>query len=745
MSIYFLTAHKSTEFPDDSNPPSPGNSVKESHYDLYDDIIFGKRITQNDIALMIKNNSWTSGTVYDMYDDVTADLSSKEFFVVTQEGADYFVFKCLNNNDGAQSIDQPLRAETSPEDEFYRTSDGYQWKYMYKIPLTEYRQFATSNYVPIITDGEVEDNSVSGAIETIVIETGGDGYNSYAYGTVKEASVAGNTRIFSIQSDSSTDVLVFDVAGLNGNFNVGVDIEVLYDGEVIGIGEVYSESDTTIRVIGYTGDNVTTAGILTSAVPFTVRQEINSIQVGEATLAAVSRVAFPTLSANTDFYKNSSIYIRSGKGAGQLRTISEYIVTGDERRILVNESFNTIPDTTSRFEITPRVVISGDGSGAQAIAKVSTTANTINEIEILNRGSNYTYADVSVIANTGVISSISSSGASVRAIISPPGGHGSDLARELYCTRMGIGMIFSDDETLTIPTANDYRKIGILKDPLFANCSLLLDTSATDFTAGEAIGQANTGAIAEVSGRTGNLLQVTNIRGFFETGSNTVNYITGLSSSETAVVESIDRTFNTFDQRQIYQIEISNPGTSGSGFIEDEKVTQASTGAEGYIHESTTAVKLNIDDGYAIANYIEGETIVQNDTAAEAVIASINVNESYLILKNVNGTFESGDQYTNTVVGEISQYESVVDSVTSDALIISLVNVKGNFAITDTATNDINTFIGEDSGAEAVIYGRDYTRNYLVDNSGEFVYIENTIPIERAENQSERIKVIIEF
>jgi hypothetical protein len=745
MSIYFLTAHKSTQFIDDSNPPSPGNSVKEGHYDLYDEIIFGKRITQNEISLMVQNHQWTSGTVYDMYDDTTPDLADKKFYTVTQEGSDYYVFKCLNNNNGAQSVDQPLRAETSPDDEFYRTSDGYQWKYMYKIPLTEYRQFATTNYVPIIIDGEVEDNAVNGAIETIVIDAGGDGYNSYAYGTIKEAAVAGNTRIFSIQSDSSTDVLVFDIAGLSGAFNVGVDIEVLYDGELIGIGEVYSESDTTIRIIGYTGQNVTTAGIITSSTPFVVRQYVNEIQVAEATLAAVSRVAFPTLSANTDFYKNNSIYIRSGKGAGQLRTISEYIVTGDERRILVDEAFSTIPDTTSRFEISPRVVINGDGSGAQAIAKVATTANTVSEIEILNRGSNYTYANVSIIANTGIIGDTSSSGAVVRAIIPPPGGHGSNLARELYCSRMGIGMVFNQDEALTIPTANDYRKIGILKDPLFANTSILLDTAATDFTAGEPIGQANTGAIGIVTGRTGNLLTLTDVRGFLETGSNTVNYITGLESGQTAAVESIDRTFNTFDQRHIFQVEISNPGTSGTGFIEDEKVTQAETGAEGYIHESNNAVKLNIDSGYAIANYIEGERIVQNDTAAEAVIASINVNDSYLILKDVSGTFEQGDQYTNTIVGEISQYESVVTSVTTDALILALVNVTGNFAITDTSTNDINTFIGEDSGAEAIIYGRDYTRNYLVDNSGEFVYIENTIPIERASDQSERIKIIIEF
>lgn len=749
MSIYFLTAHKSTPFADDDNPPAPGNSVQNIHYGLYDDIIFGKRITQNDIAQMINNYAWTSGTVYDMYDDTTEDLYSKRFYVVTQEASDYYVFKCLNNNNGAQSVDQPLYSETGPDDEFYRTSDGYQWKYMYKIPLFEYRKFATSNYVPIIIDGEVEDNAVAGSIETIVIETGGQNYNSYAFGTIKEASVAGNTLLFSIQSDSTTDVQVFDIAGLSGGFNAGVQVEILYEGGVIAVGDVYSESDTTIRLINYVGTNVTTTDILQSATPYTVRQYLNEILVATATVVAVNRVAFPNLSANTDFYKNSSFYIRSGKGAGQLRTISEYIVTGDERRVLVNEAFNPIPDTTSRFEITPRVIITGDGSGASAIASVNPISKSINSVEILNRGSGYTYADVSVVANTGVISAsgITTRSASVRAVISPPGGHGSNLFSELFSSKVGIGMTFTQGESSTIPTVNDYRRIGILRDPLFANATLTIDESATDFTAGEGIGQANTGAIGVVSGRSGNQLTLTNIRGFFETGNTSVNYITGLTSSSNAAVTGIDRSFNTFDQRQIYQIEIINPGAGSSGFILDEKVTQASTFSEGYVHEITTAVKLTVNTNYVatITNFIEGERLLQADTGAEGIIATINPNEGYLIMKNITGTFESGTEFVNVIEGETSEYTAVVHDVSSDANMIVLTNVKGNFAISDTATDTINTFVGEDSGAEAALYGRDYTRNYLVDNSGEFVYIENTIPIERDPDQSERIKIIIEF
>jgi hypothetical protein len=93
------------------------------------------------------------------------------------------------------------------------------------------------------------------------------------------------------------------------------------------------------------------------------------------TSGAVSAISTLTptttsLSANTDFYKGSVLYISSGAGAGQQRTISEYIVTGSARRVLTATEFDTAIDSTSRFEISPRVVVDGDGSGVQARAIV---------------------------------------------------------------------------------------------------------------------------------------------------------------------------------------------------------------------------------------------------------------------------------------------------------------------------------------------------------------------------------------
>lgn len=394
-STYYMFAAKSDPFTDDQNPPSPNTSYNGTHYDLYDELLFGKRLGSSDVAHMIRRVDWTSGNTYVAYSPDNANLHNENFYVVSQEGTDYHIFKCLDNNGNTAANDQPLFSETAADDEYYATNDGYQWKYMYKINETNWNKFATNNYAPIIVDANVTSNAVSGALEVIRIENGGGGYNAYANGTIKEAAVSGNSLLFALQSTSST------------------------------------------------------------------------------------------LSANTDFYKNSQIYITSGTGAGQVRTISEYIVTGNERRVLVTSAFSVLPDTTSAFDIGPGVTISGDGTGCVAHATINTTANSIQSFSIINRGQGYSWANVTLSSNTGGGSVMT---ANITPIISPEGGHGSDIINELFAKRVCFSGMFSNSESNTIPTSNDYRKIGILKDPKFANLEITLTTSdAGSFIDGETV------------------------------------------------------------------------------------------------------------------------------------------------------------------------------------------------------------------------------------------------------------------
>ena len=392
---YFMFVGRPLPFDDDQTPPAVTDTVNDTHYNVWDTMLFGKRIAPTDAAYMTRRVDWTSGNTYIPYANDVQNLQTKDFFVVAPEGVNYHIFKCLDNNSNAVSTAIPKLSETSPDDEYYQTSDGYVWKYMSSITQSQWNKFATESYVPVFENANVTSNAVSGAIDVIKINSGGAKYNAYANGTIKEAAVGGNNLFFDIESTTSI------------------------------------------------------------------------------------------LSSNTDYYKNSMLYIKSGTGAGQAKPIINYIITGSEKRVQIGTPFTTLPDITSVFEIAPALNISGDGSGALAVATVNNSSNSIHSITILDRGTGYTTADVTISSNNsgGTITD-----ANVSVVIGPPGGHGSNVINELYARSVGFSTTFSNTENGVIPAANDFRTIGIIKDPLYANVEITLTSSlASSFIDGETL------------------------------------------------------------------------------------------------------------------------------------------------------------------------------------------------------------------------------------------------------------------
>jgi len=746
-SIYYIGAHRSVPYASNATP-DPVNSIIETHYNLYDDLIFGKNVTPADIKHMIRNVTWTSGTVYDMYDDTVINLETRNFFVVSPESTNYHVFKCLNNNNGSPSISQPLFSETSADEETYVTNDGYQWKYMFSVDATTYAKFATAEYIPVVPNANVTANAVVGSINTIVITNPGSEYNSYASGTIKEAAVNGNTLLYGLASDrfSEYDVTLSSVTGF-------------FEEKVTSLNTTTNRTSNGIIIAVFTANNtLRITNVDRAFVP-----GANLIGVSSTTnRTIVSATALTTaLNPNAGFYKNSAFYIRSGLGAGQLRTITEYIVTGDTRRVLLNAPLTTIPNTSSVFEIGPNIIIAGDGINAKAIATVNPSANSISDIEIIDSGSNYTFANITIIANTGNISTgtsnsyINTSTAKARAIISPQGGHGSDVINELYANRIGIGISFVNTESDAIPATNDFRKLSIIKDPLFANVELTLSASvAANFTAGEYIIQANTGATGQISNRSGTTLRLTNINGFLATGNSTVNFITGLTSSTSASVSAIDRSLTTFDQREIYNISML---TNDKSFELDELVLQ--TGLQlissDIVKLTTNTSAFSFSDGALITQY-DGSTVTANGIIIDRGANTITINPIFGTFLVGNSTINIIKTTGNTVVASVSNVDntfqanglgyihSLNDSGTTST-VIGLTGVQGVFNLSDDASGVINTFIGQTNGATAKLTGKVNILNSLVDGSGEILYVETFAPIARNTSETEKVKIIIEF
>jgi hypothetical protein len=167
-------------------------------------------------------------------------------------------------------------------------------------------------------------------------------------------------------------------------------------------------------------------------------------------------------------YVGSGLYISEGPSQGELRKIVKY--WGSNNTLIVNSAFTVTPTTLSRYVISPLVTIRGDSGGtttSRATAYASdTTGGTVRKITVINQGRSYSTANATITANSN-----HGFGATARPIISPLNGHGSDPVDELGGTTLFLNIRTSGAESNTFPTNNDFRLIGILRDPILANGS----------------------------------------------------------------------------------------------------------------------------------------------------------------------------------------------------------------------------------------------------------------------------------
>ena len=101
------------------------------------------------------------------------------------------------------------------------------------------------------------------------------------------------------------------------------------------------------------------------------------------------------------------------------------------------------------------LIVQGDGTGCTCYPIV--VSGQITDVIVTNPGTGYTYANI--------VASIGSS-ASLKAIIAPKGGHGKDAISELYAKTLMLYTRLSNEKNRNLDVTNDFRQIGILKNPL---------------------------------------------------------------------------------------------------------------------------------------------------------------------------------------------------------------------------------------------------------------------------------------
>lgn len=197
----------------DSSIPVPTNSNEDIQIDVFRNMMCGKKIDTDDLKIMVPRYDWTSGQVYDCYDDADGDLFTKPFYTVVDETAYFHVYKCLYNANGAPSNSQPTFTDVTQDqalfsngDSYYETSDGYQWKYMYSVDSVTWNKFATNEFMPVVANAAVVNTAINGSIDVIKITDHGVGYNNYIDGKFSAADIkyGGNTVQYTLTTGANT-------------------------------------------------------------------------------------------------------------------------------------------------------------------------------------------------------------------------------------------------------------------------------------------------------------------------------------------------------------------------------------------------------------------------------------------------------------------------------------------------------------------------------------------------------------
>jgi hypothetical protein len=632
-----------------SDDTSVNSSISQTTIQVYHNMVQGKRVSLNDANLMIRNIPYETNKVFDMYDDEDSDLGDEDYYAIVNASSFYHVYKCLDNNMGANSTAEPNFAHIVGSNTYlYQTSDGYRWKYMYSVSSSTRDKFATSTYFPVVANADVAAIAADGVLDIIKVDGTGRGYDNYITGT-------------------------------------------------------------------FTGSDV----------------RVNA----NTTLYRISNSA----SSSNGFYTGCLLYISTGTGAGGTATITDYFVTGDGNFIVIDTAFTTSPVNGSEYEIYPTVEVVGSGTQTvNVIARAlvnATGSNGIYRVEVLERGSGYDFFTANVIANAVVAVE---SNAIVRPIYSPTGGHGADAPSELGASHLAISTKFGNSESNTLLTNNAFQQVGLLKDPLFANVEITFSDVTGTFIVGEILHKINPIRVDNNATINAGSTIVTSNNADFENQLDVGEYVYLAASDDSAfqlaVVSEIDNSsYMVIDTAAFFactQTYIYKANQTSNGWT-------LAVNSQSDIHLSNVAGVLQSND-----------VVVGVESGARAVINTVSHNgvtkgfTSFVQLYKYVGTLSSGSFAENEIVYQtnLATSNASLHSFSSNGGIFTMYtsNQVGGFLIGGS-----NTIIGNTSGA--IMSPSAKYQPELVFGSGKILYVENIEPVDRADDQSETIKLILEF
>lgn len=198
-----------------------------------------------------------------------------------------------------------------------------------------------------------------------------------------------------------------------------------------------------------------------------LRSPVNTVTITPSTAAELSAIA--------NYYSGYTFYVTNQNTQSEVYQVDTYTFNPQTGRATLTLVEGTPADgilvNAATFSLLPRIEIKGDGSGAVAIPNVDNDGSIVS-VTVLDSGSEYTNATARVVdpfAFDPTAPNSIDSRVELRPILSPKGGHATDLIDELSCTRVLAYTEMDSVDNTFIPTTNTYGSIGIVKNPEFKN------------------------------------------------------------------------------------------------------------------------------------------------------------------------------------------------------------------------------------------------------------------------------------
>ena len=404
--------------PNNTNAPSSDTTANTS-YSHWKDMIAAKKVASSDVSHVIARNNWTSGRYYSMYDDtvkfslLTASQASQNvntgsadttatLYPMYVMNSTFKVYKCLYNKKNESGRPLPSTVEPTHTTTSAAAPAAQSDGYVWKYMYT----ISAAESLKFVTSSYIPVKQIRDA-------------NAYGQG-----GTAGGMAVGGAKDDSSDQVLV-ERNAIDGALDIFV---ISNDGA------------------NYHFENN------------------KAIASGTGTTLVVSAPTLTTANA----YANSSIYFTYG-GTSYVRKVasSAYNSGTSQATLTLSATLGvTLSGTMPTCNVGPWPRVDGDGHGQELVLTANTTsgaaAGSVGGVTVVNSGNSFTTATMTVSVQPGASSP---SGAIVTPIIPPRGGHGFDAVSELGGYFAMINTKLTQSESGAFTTSNDFRKIGLLKDP----------------------------------------------------------------------------------------------------------------------------------------------------------------------------------------------------------------------------------------------------------------------------------------